>query len=114
MAFLKQRRSKEGAFRAKVREDLKAFKKQWGIFYEPIQQRSIKGSADYHLCVCGTFVALELKRDAIEEPFPIQRLKLNDVINAGGIGIVAYPANWQDVLIRLEQMCIQDRGKNVV
>ncbi len=88
----------ETVFRKKVRDDLKELDRLYGpLFFEPIQQKSIQGSPDFVLCVRGCFVALELKATSKDLPTRLQTEKLLAVAGAGGLGIVAYPGNWDEV-----------------
>jgi hypothetical protein len=77
-----------------------------------IQQASIRGDADKLMCVRGFFVWMELKKDG-EDPDPLQRYKASLVREAGGITIVAKPANWDDVSLFLKMLDdgIYDRAK---
>lgn len=76
-----------------------------------IQQLAIAGDPDYIICVRGRFIALELKKDEQEVPRPLQTYKLNMVRLAGGISIVAYPENWNEVK---ETLTLLDKGENVL
>jgi len=69
----------------------------------PIQQLSIKDDPDFLLCTRGKFIALELKIDG-EKPRPLQQYKLDEVLKAKGITIVAKPSNWEEVKILLKQL----------
>jgi hypothetical protein len=88
----------ETQFRKKVRRDLQILKTRYKVFYEAIQQRSIRGSPDFILCICGDFFALELKKDENEQPTALQEKKLLDIARAGGIATPAHPGNWDDIL----------------
>lgn len=72
---------------------LRSLKYTW---FEPIQQVSIGGSPDFILCVCGIFVALELKSEG-GKVSALQRHKLQMIEKAQGAAIVATPANWPKV-----------------
>lgn len=73
-------------------------------FDESIQQQAIRGTADKILCINGIFIWLELKKDRHEKLKGIQKLKLRQVRQAGGVGIVAYPENWSHVKTRLKRL----------
>jgi hypothetical protein len=92
----------ETKFRRKVRNELKKLCQAGRpIFFEPIQQKAIKGSPDFVLCVKGQFVALELKtNNGIVSK--IQESKLQAISEAGGLAFIANPLNWPDVLKYLE------------
>ena len=92
----------ETNFRKRVRADLeKLCNVDRPVFFEAIQQKAIKGSPDFVLCVNGYFVALELK--AVKGKVSrLQEEKLKAIAEANGIVLVADPKNWPDVL-----KCIQ-------
>lgn len=73
----------------------------------PIQQRAIRGDADYFLCMRGRFVALELKKRGAE-PRPHQQAKLDAVTRAHGVSFSANPDNWVQVKAWLTQL---DQGE---
>lgn len=84
----------ETLFRKRVIADLKKLP----LYFFPIQQISLRGDPDYILCVKGKMVGLELKKDALSKPMPLQLHKLRLIEAAGGYGLVAYPENWENVL----------------
>ena len=57
----------------------------------------ILGTPDFLLCVGGIFVALELKKDAKSPLSALQELNLKRIEQCGGISLVAYPENWDDI-----------------
>lgn len=81
-----------------------------------IQQVSLLGDADKVLCLHGLFVAIELKYGKNKES-KIQQWKRGQINEkAGGIAIVASPANWTKVkyfLTELSKGVIHDH-KNLV
>jgi hypothetical protein len=79
------------------------------IYIEKIQQVAKRGSADFHLCVVGVFVAIELKMDG-EKPDELQLFKLRKVEKAGGLAFVATPENWPFILETLKGLV---GGENV-
>jgi len=84
----------ETNFRKKVRADLQSLV-MVGLpfFFEPIQQKAIKGSPDFFLCVDGFFIALELKSTGGNlSKVPAEKLKR--VAHANGLGIMADPQGW--------------------
>ena len=62
--------------------------------YFPIQQKTIRGDADFILCCQGFFVWLELKTDE-GAPDPLQVYKASCVTQTGGISLIAKPDNWE-------------------
>lgn len=75
---------------------------------------AISGTPDLLLCVNGTFVALELKKDAKSKPTELQKHNLNRIIQAGGLAFVVYPENWQDVFNTLKLLSGENHGKAYV
>uniref|UniRef100_A0A6M3K5H3 VRR-NUC domain-containing protein n=1 Tax=viral metagenome TaxID=1070528 RepID=A0A6M3K5H3_9ZZZZ len=69
---------------------LKHFKGHPHVLIVPKHQdrfSNTTGVSDLLLCVCGCFVAIELKRDETKEATPKQKWFLSQVLRAGG-----YPA----------------------
>lgn len=91
----------ERAFRVnRVIPFLKTLK---GTMFFPIQQISMCGDPDFILNCRGTFVALELKREA-GKPRKLQQAKLEAVVRTHGVSIVASTTNWQHVQSVLQQL----------
>lgn len=81
---------------------LKALKNTYSM---SVQQKSIGGSPDKLLCVCGQFVAVELKSDK-GRLAPLQKWTGEQITKAGGLYLVVSPSNWEEtknLLIRLDQ-----------
>lgn len=94
-------RQKESLFKDKVREFLASLPK---TFFIKIQQVTLIGDPDFVVCVNGTFVAMELKCNKRARCAPLQLYKLEKITKAGGISLVVYPENWQDVKHKLEEL----------
>lgn len=62
----------------------------------PIQQQSINGDPDLLVVINGRFIGLELKRSG-ERPRPLQRYKLDQISECGGLGLWASPENWEEI-----------------
>ena len=88
----------ETILKEKVQEDLDAIKSQGGRIYRiKIQQVAIRGTPDLLLGVSGRFVALELKRDKLQAPDPLQDRNLLHILDAGCLAFVVHPENWPEV-----------------
>ncbi|NJM54505.1 MAG: hypothetical protein HC841_00035 [Verrucomicrobiae bacterium] len=68
-----------------------------GCWYESIQQVAIRGTPDTFMCLRGRFVALEWKADESSPATEMQKLKLERINAAGGIGLIVHPQNWEQV-----------------
>lgn len=68
---------------------------------------SASGTPDLLCCVNGYFVAIECK-SSIGKPSDLQKIKLNQILKSGGIGIVASPKNYDDVLQLIDCLMIKD------
>jgi hypothetical protein len=73
------------------------FLKSLKCYSESIQQTSIRGSADIAVCINGRSVRLEIKASEKAKRAPLQIYKLEEHAKSGGISLVVYPENWQDV-----------------
>lgn len=89
----------ETLFKERIRPRLKALPNSW---WEKIQQVTIRGTPDILGCVSGVFVALELKMDEKAPIEPLQIHKLKRIEKAGGIALVVYPENWDEVYMQLQ------------
>lgn len=81
----------ETKFKERVQADLKKLKNCWAL---KIQQVAIRGIPDFLICLCGRFVAIELKKSSKEEPNTLQKWTLEMIAAKGGMCFVANPENW--------------------
>lgn len=74
-----------------------------GCYFDAIQQVAKHGSPDYYLCIRGNFVGLEIKKSGhkVDEPSPRQKYSLEQIEKAGGLALVAYPENWEEIKSKL-------------
>lgn len=91
----------ETIFRQKFRAKLEKIPNCW---WESIQQKTIGGTPDLIGCVAGFFVALELKARDVDHPSPLQRLKLDRIASAGGMGLVVSPGTAAHALELIEHL----------
>lgn len=61
-----------------------------------VQQVSINGTPDFLLCSNGVFIALELKSKG-GKTSALQQYHLEEVTRCGGVSLVAYPENWNEI-----------------
>lgn len=91
----------ETKFKEKIKPLLDALPNTWFV---KIQQKSLRGTPDYLMCVNGNFVAMELKNSEDEEPDELQKYNLRKIRHSNGLGLVVFPENWDkvyDVLFKL-------------
>lgn len=62
------------------------------------------------LCVSGKFIAVELKKDEESEPTQLQLYTLDRIKLCGGLGLVAYPENW-DLIYKLIKLYAEGKRK---
>lgn len=103
----------ETNFRKKVRRDLLALSRRYPIFYEPVSQKSICGTADFVVCISGRFIWLELKAED-GTTSRIQEVKIRGVAKAGGMGVVGRPSNWKDLLILLTDLAKEKNSDQAI
>lgn len=84
----------ETKFKVKIRPKLDALPNCWLV---KTQQLAQHGIPDFLLCIRGKFIALELKKDAKEEPKPLQIHNIEEIMRAKGLALVVYPENWDEV-----------------
>lgn len=99
----------ETKFRAKVDKRLHEVPYSW---FESIQQKAIHGTPDKLGCVNGYFVALELKATDEEDLTPLQALKMNRVVAAGGMGVKVTPSNLDWVIELLKELAARRQNAN--
>lgn len=97
----------ETKFSNRVKEDLERLPNTW---VEKIQQVAIRGTPDFILCVNGTFIGLELKKDKHAPMSGLQKHKLANIADAGGIPLLAYPENWEEIYTFLAVIAHQKKG----
>lgn len=99
---------RETVFRKRVREDLATLYPDVAFF--PIQQKAIRGDADYMLCILGDFGWLELK-DRKGAEAKLQEFKRASVAKAKGHTFVANQDTWGNVfqtikdIIKEKKLC---------
>ena len=94
----------ETIFAEMVDKDLKkVFGKD--VWVENIQQVGKRGTPDRLICLCGDFIALELKVDGGTSAM-LQLIKLKEIIRAGGKGYIVYPHTWHNLLSELTKKYI--------
>lgn len=90
----------EGAFQKKVLADLKRLP-QCDVL--KTQERGRHGVPDIILCLRGSFVAIELKREG-KDATKLQELKLLRIRHAQGLAFVAKPSTWPEQYKILENL----------
>lgn len=84
----------ETVFKERIKPMLEALGGSWWV---KTQMLSTLGIPDYLGCVQGAFIALELKKDRKSKPSKLQLWVLGKIMDAGGIAMVVYPENWDEV-----------------
>ncbi len=74
--------------------------------YFTIQQASISGTPDMMVCINGVFFALEIKSER-GKPSPLQTYNLAQINRCGGVGLLVYPENWNDIKKLLQRADIK-------
>lgn len=104
-----KRQQPESILREKVGLDLKALRIESGgqLYFRKIFG-ALNGTPDFLICLCGKFVALELKKSAREKPDPLQVYNLNAIKKSEGMTFVVHPDNWAAVLSELRAACFKN------
>jgi hypothetical protein len=89
-----------------VQEDLDLLGED--CWHEKIQQVALRGTPDILLCLCGFFVALELKVEAKLEA--LQVYKLEKIKKAGGIAWEVTPDSWPKQFRELKKLATKRRA----
>jgi len=87
----------------KVENKIKRYLDSLGAYYLKVHGSAYQpaGTADILACVNGTFVAIEVKKPSGGVVSELQKLKLKQVENAKGVGIIARSVS--DVSERLKR-----------
>lgn len=107
----------ETLFKNRVMNDLQRLSIIHPVWYEKIQQMAIRGTPDILVCLDGVFVAIELKVDGAN-PKDHERLqdhKLEQIRQAGGIGLKVTPQGWPQAIVRFTKFleeCKNGKIKN--
>jgi len=85
---------------------LAELKKLPNTYVVKIQQETIHGTLDIHICCRGFFIALELKSDPSLDLEPRQKYEADLIDKAWGIWFKVDPTNWPIILIMLRAFSI--------
>jgi hypothetical protein len=89
----------ETLFKEKCFRDLASILHAGGrLWWVKIQLMAVCGIPDILMCVNGTFVAIELKKDAKSRPTKLQSHVLGLIKRAGGHATVESPESWPTTL----------------
>jgi hypothetical protein len=87
-------RKRETIFKERIRPKLAELPHTWFV---KIQQAALRGTPDFLMCVHGVFVGMELKASEKEEPSELQKYTLAQIRKAGGLALVVYPENFEEI-----------------
>ncbi len=90
----------ETTFRSRIYPQLKALP---NTIIFPIQQKAIRGTPDFLMCVNSLFVALELKSEEGKLD-ALQQHSYDKVWKANGVFLVARPSNWKETYTLLMEI----------
>jgi hypothetical protein len=93
-------KQRETLFKERVLRELKQLPQAWIC---KTQQVSKRGTPDILACVCGRFVAIELKTDT-GKLSALQEYNLKKITESGGISIVMTPSNFKEEMTGLHEM----------
>jgi hypothetical protein len=91
----------ETLFKEKVFKDLSTLESSWFFKSQEVAQRGIP---DVIMCVKGTFVAIELKKDAKAKIDPLQTWTISKIGATGALALVAYPENWKEIFTQIQEI----------
>lgn len=91
----------ETLFKEKVASALKSLS---SCYFVKIQQVTIRGTPDFIICLCGRFIAIELKRSRLAAISPIQQFNLEKIAQAGGDALIVFPENWEVTFKELQRL----------
>ena len=95
----------EKSFETKLRKTITS-RGGWVVKYLGCGMSSA-GTPDLLCCINGYFVAIECK-SSVGKPTELQKIKLNQILASGGVGIVASPKNYDDVIKLIDYLTLKD------
>jgi hypothetical protein len=78
-------------------------------FVMKTQEVSKRGILDLILCINGTFVGIELKKSMGDKADPLQRWNMQRIAGSGGVALLAYPENWDEVFQLLSDIALNGK-----
>jgi len=94
----------ESNFRKRVLKFLKSYEIEGKLVVITTQMVSLRGISDILLCVCGRFVAVELKAED-GRPSELQTRFLQRIEHAGGHSYLLYPDGFEHFKEDIKGMC---------
>jgi hypothetical protein len=102
----------ETKFKKRVLKDLKTLKNAW--FFKS-QEVCVRGIPDIILCLCGYFIALELKRDSKANITKLQWYNAEQISSkAWGIALIASPECWEEMFEYLKRIDGGEKPRRIV
>ena len=105
-------RKAETVFSSRVKEDLVDLERRGMLWHVKVQQVGIRGTPDYIVNANGSFVAIELKREAGLGPDALQTYNLRRIEQTKGHGFVACPETWDSILSQIISICLKNKKKS--
>lgn len=90
-------KKQETIFKERILPKLRALPNAWVL---KTQEMGRSGTPDILMCLCGVFVAIELKTDD-GVVSPLQKYNLDKIADGGGIALIVSPSNMSETLIFL-------------
>jgi hypothetical protein len=78
-----------------VKKEVKKILKEWGVFYfMPVgHMYGRQGASDFICCYCGTFLAIEVKKDCRTKATKLQTMFGEAVLASKGVWLVIHDEN---------------------
>jgi hypothetical protein len=94
----------ETLFKEKVIRDLRRLRRIWFIKTNEV---AVNGIPDFLICICGKFVALELKKEGKNRISKLQAYNLDLIEKSGGFSFTAIPSTWSIVYYFLKKIDVK-------
>lgn len=91
----------ETRFKNRIRPKLEAIPNSYWV---KIDQMSQRGVPDFHGCISGQMILIELKASNKEAPSKLQEWHLQKAANAGALCFVVNPENWENTYQLLQEL----------
>ena len=88
-----------------VKKRIKEIFKKYGVFYWMTGSSFVRsGISDFIVVIGGRILVVEAKATPAEKPTPLQKKFIQDILRAGGVGLVIHMGNYDILEVTIQSM----------